>query len=150
ENFDKVNLSNLGFILACFVQYGIALHYSHLNATESLKMQNNTVANKMTGCVTLEGNGNYETFLILLLTLPMLVITNMMYPYPEEDKMNTLRNAFAMLDIIDMAAYVWRCWMFPRLWAYWNDLLLFGVGNIRFTDNVLLWLGTTEEGGRRI
>ena len=33
----------------------------------------------------------------------MLVITNMMYPYPDEKEMSTLITGFSMLDIIDMA-----------------------------------------------
>jgi len=99
----KVNLSNFGFILASFVQYGIALHYSHLNANESLKAHETADGTQRTSCVTLEETGNTAAFHVLLWTLPMLVITNMMYPYPKEDKMNTLINGFAMLDIIDMA-----------------------------------------------
>ncbi|XP_066918759.1 uncharacterized protein [Clytia hemisphaerica] len=99
----KVNLSNFAFILACFVQYGIALHYSHLNANDSLKAQNVTIARQRSECVTLEETGNTNAFHILLWTLPMLVITNMMYPYPDEKEMSTLITGFSMLDIIDMA-----------------------------------------------
>ena len=50
---------------------------------------------------------NYEdkgVFYILLLIFPVLIFTNMIYPYPEdENTMSTLSNAFAAFDIMDMA-----------------------------------------------
>ena len=32
DGFDKFNIQNFGFIVGSFIQYGILLHYSHLNA----------------------------------------------------------------------------------------------------------------------
>ena len=54
---------------------------------------------------TLENTDDKFTFYILLLTLPLLIITNITYPFPDDwdDKISKLRNAFAMLDVIDMA-----------------------------------------------
>ena len=54
---------------------------------------------------TLVNGDNHFVFYTLLLTLPMLVFTNILYPYPDDtkNKMSHLINAYSMLDIIDMA-----------------------------------------------
>ena len=56
----------------------------------------------------MDNGGNKTTFYTLLLTLPLFIVTNIVYPYPDDkkDKMSNLKNAFAMLDIIDMAELI--------------------------------------------
>uniref|UniRef100_A0A7M6DQL3 Uncharacterized protein n=1 Tax=Clytia hemisphaerica TaxID=252671 RepID=A0A7M6DQL3_9CNID len=147
----KVNLSNFGFILASFVQYGIALHYSHLNANESLKAHETADGTQRTSCVTLEETGNTAAFHVLLWTLPMLVITNMVYPYPEEDKMNTLINGFAMLDIIDMAVLMFGdVGCFIDYGSVGLIFLLHRFVNICFHNNIIFRLGTAKRKRRII
>ena len=54
---------------------------------------------------TLENTDDKLTFYILLLTLPLLIITNITYPFPDDfkDMTSKLKKVFAMLDVIDMA-----------------------------------------------
>ena len=73
DGWDNLNFLNIGFVFSCFVQYGIALHFSHLNAAaaeDSNSFFNSTdnctrhpALNKQrSGCVV-----SYESKLILVI-----------------------------------------------------------------------------------
>jgi len=111
--FKYCNISLLAFILSTFIQYGVGLHYSHSNAMKNeLAASESSVnieamaRNPRNDCINLQSD--MFGYIIFLTALPLLIITNMIYPYPKDLKTTraTIMNGLAMLDFIDMAELI--------------------------------------------
>jgi len=100
------NISLLAFILSTFIQYGVGLHYSHWNAMKDKTNIATETKNPRNDCINLQSD--MFGYSIFLAALPLLIITNMIYPYPEDLKTTrlTMMNGLAMLDFIDMAELI--------------------------------------------
>jgi len=118
------------------VQFGVALHYSHLNiatkdatkdatkhdiynCTANMTIISNSTAkfttvasteNRRKDCVNLESEMTY--YIVFLIPLPLLIITNMLYPEPESTK--TIRDM--MLNGLNMLDFIGCIQNFPTFW----------------------------------
>ena len=68
-------------------------------------------SNSLLSQQTLEGRENLLSFIVLLLAFLILIINNMMYPYPGndddyDDEIRALSNGFAAMDVLDITELI--------------------------------------------